>query len=137
MFQKFFGVIYTLICFFVSMLLAFGAEFLVDANCVFFGLIFLSLGFLILGIVLCKKGKFDLLIFCVEIITTEFILAVIIIPTGLWEKFIIFRDQFHSDWGLIWVVYPIVPAIALFLLAVISGGMGFFGKLSDSEKNKG
>lgn len=136
MFKKLFGVFFTLISFFGSMLLAFGAEFLVDVNCVFFGLIFLSLGFLILGIVLCKKGKFDLLIFCVEIIITEFILAVIIIPTGLWEKFIIFRDQFHSDWGLIWVVYPFFPAIALFLIAVISGVMGYFRYLSKS-KNKG
>lgn len=137
MLRKFFGVFYTLICFFGSMLLAFGAEFLMDANCVFFGLIALSLFFLIFGIVLCVKRKINLSSFYWEIIVTEIILAVLILPTGLFEEFILFRDRFHSDWGIIWVVYLIVPALSLLLLAIISGIIDFFLYLSDSSKNKG
>lgn len=137
MLRKFFGVFYTLICFFGSMLLAFGAEFLMDANCVFFGLIALSLFFLIFGIVLCVKRKINLSSFYWEIIVTEIILAVLILPTGFFEKFILFRDRFHSDWGIIWVVYLIVPAFSLLLLAIISGVIDFFLYLSDSSKNKG
>ncbi len=129
--HKFFGVFYTLICFFGSMLIAFGAEFLVDANCVFFGLIFLSLFFLIFGIVLCAKRKVNLFPFYWEVIVTEIILAVLVLPTGFLEKFIEFRGRFHSDWGIIWVIYMIVPAIALFLLAIITGMMDFFRYLSE------
>lgn len=131
MHRKFFGVFYTLICFFGSMLLAFGAEFLVDANCVFFGLIALSSFFLIFGIVLCAKRKINLFPFYWEIIVTEIILTVLILPTGIMEKFIVFRGRFHSDWGIVWVVYIIVPALALFLLAVITGTMDFFRYLSE------
>lgn len=37
MWKNFFGVFYTLISFFGSMALAFWAEFLFDANCIFLG----------------------------------------------------------------------------------------------------
>lgn len=135
--HKFFGVFYTLICFFGSMLLAFGAEFLVDMNWVGILLIVLSLFFLILGIVLCAKRKIKLFPFYWEIIATEIILAVLIISTGLWEKFIDFRNQFNYYWwegwlrGIQWVLYPIVPALALFLLAIVTGIMDFFRYLSE------
>ncbi len=136
MLRKFFGVFYTLICFFGSMLLAFGAEFLMDANCVFFGLIALSLFFLIFGIVLCVKRKINLSSFYWEIIATEIILAVLILPTGFFEKFILFRDRFHSDWGIIWVVYLIVPSFSLLLLAMISGVINLFCYLSKQKVNE-
>lgn len=71
------------------------------------------------------------MIFCVEIIITEFILTVILLPTGLLEKFVLFRDKFHSDWGIIWAVYLIIPAVFLFLLAIISGIMGYFRYISE------
>lgn len=135
--NKFFGIFFTLICFFGSMLLAFGAEFLVDRDCVCWGLTVLSLFILILGIVLCAKRKIKLFPFYWEIIATEIILAVLIIPTGLLENFIEFRDRFDYYWesgwikGLHWIIYMIIPAFALFLLAIVTGIMDFCRYLSE------
>lgn len=133
--SKLFGVFYALFSFFFLMILAFGAEFLVSANIVFFGLVFLSLIFLIFGIIICVKRKINPCSFYFGIIITEIILFVLIIPTGFLEKFILFRDKFHSDWGIIWIVYLIVPAVALFLLAIAAGIIDSFHYLSDSRKN--
>lgn len=136
MFQKFFGVFYTLICFFGSMLLAFGAEFLVEDKYVFLGLIFLSFFILIFGIIFCMRRITKLFPLYWEIIATEIVLILLIVPTGLWEKFIMFRDQFDYYWyqgwikGIQWVLYPIGPALALFLLAIITGIMDFFYRTS-------
>lgn len=134
--HKLFGVFYTLICFFGSMLLAFGAEFLVEDKYVFMGLIVLSLAFLIFGIILCAERK-NLFPFYWEIIATEIIITLLILPTGLLKKFLEFRNQFDYYWeidwfkGLQWVSYIIVPALALFLLAIVTGIMDFFRYLSE------
>lgn len=60
MLRKFFGVFFTLICFFGSMLLAFSAEFLMDWEIVCILLIGISLAIFIFGIILCKKRKINL-----------------------------------------------------------------------------
>lgn len=137
MLRKFFGVFFTLICFFGSMLLAFSAEFLMDWEIVCILLIGISLAIFIFGIILCKKRKINLFPFYWEIISTEIILVVLIIPTGLLEKFIDFRNQFDYYWwegwfrGIQWILYPIFPALALFLLAIVAGIMDFFRYLSE------
>lgn len=130
--KKFPGVLFTLVFFFGTMLIAFAAEFLVDVDIVALGLIGISIGFLIFGIILCKKRKLDCLRFCIEIIATEIILTVLILPTGLLEKFVEFRNQFDYYWefgwfkGIQWVLYPCIPAVFLFLLALIAGLIHLF-----------
>lgn len=130
--KKFRGVLFTLVFFFGTMLIAFAAEFLVTAEVVALGLIGISLGFLIYGIILCTKRKLDCLRFCIEIIVTEIVLTVLILPTGLLEKFVDFRNQFDYYWefgwfkGIQWVLYPCIPAVFLFLLALIAGLMHLF-----------
>lgn len=130
--KKFPGVLFTLIFFFGTMLIAFAAEFLADVSVVALGLIGISLGFLIFGIILCIMRKFNCLEFCGEIIVTEIVLAVLILPTGLLGKFVEFRNQFDYYWefgwfkGIQWVFYPCIPAVFLFLLALIAGLMHLF-----------
>lgn len=135
MLKKFFGVFFTLICFFGSMLLAFGAEFLMEDIIIFFLLIGISLGFFIFGIVICKKRKVNTTTFYWEIIITEIILAVVIIPTGLLEKFILNRivHSWETNFftGIQWIVYPCISALFLFLLAIVTGLMDFFRYLSE------
>lgn len=141
--HKLFGVFYTLICFFGSMLLAFGAEFLVDSNSnnwVYLGLIVLSLFFLILGIVLCAKRKINLFLFYWEIIATEIILYVLIFPTGLFYLFI--QNRIVHRWegwflrGYQWAIYPCIPALSFFLLAIITGIMDYIRYLSERRMFK-
>lgn len=130
--KKFPGVLFTLVFFFGTMLIAFAAEFLADWNVVALGLIGISLGFLIFGIILCIKRKFNCLEFCGEIIVTEIVLAVLILPTGLLGEFVEFRNQFEHYWeygwlkGIQWVFYPCIPAVFLFLLALIAGLIHLF-----------
>ena len=130
--KKFPGVLFTLIFFFGTMLIAFGAEFLVSDTAVFFGLIGISIGYLIFCILLFKKRRLDCLKFCGESIVTVIILAVLILPTGFLEKFIEFRNQFDYYWegswfkGLQWIFYPFVPAIFLLLLTLIACGMSLY-----------
>lgn len=130
--KKFPGVLFTLVFFFGTMLIAFAAEFLADWNVVALGLIGISLGFLIFGIILCIKRKFNCLEFCGEIIVTEIVLAVLILPTGLLGEFVEFRNQFEHYWeygwlkGIQWAFYPCIPAVFLFLLALIAGFMHLF-----------
>lgn len=136
--KKFPGILFTLVFFFGTMLIAFAAEFLADCDVVALGLIGISLGFLIFGVILCKKRKLDCLRFCIEIIVTEIVLAVLILPTGLLEKFVEFRNQFDYYWeagwlkGLQWVLYPCIPAVFLFLLALIAGFMYLFRHIKNT-----
>lgn len=130
--KKFSGVLFTLVFFFGTMLIAFGTEFLVTNEVVFLGLIGISIVYLIFCIILFKKRKLDCLKFCGQSIVTIIILAVLILPTGVFEKFVDFRNQFDYYWedgwfkGLQWVLYPCVPAASLLLLTLIACGMSLY-----------
>lgn len=130
--KKFPGVLFTLVFFFGTMLIAFGTEFLVTAEVVFLVLVGISIVYLIFCIILFKKRKLDCLKFCGESIVTIIILAVFILPTGVFEKFVEFRNQFDYYWdkgwlkGLQWVFYLCVPAAFLLLLTLIACGMSLY-----------